>query len=52
MGIIGSTLQPFKATAFQAGKDFFDVTSEDLAGKWSVFFFYPADSAFRVPDRA
>ena len=25
MGIIGSTIKPFKATAFQAGKDFFDV---------------------------
>jgi peroxiredoxin (alkyl hydroperoxide reductase subunit C) len=49
MGIIGSTLQPFKATAFQAGKDFFDVTSEDLAGKWSVFFFYPADFTFVCP---
>ena len=24
MGIIGSTIKPFKATAFQAGKDFFD----------------------------
>jgi len=49
MGIIGSTIQPFKATAFQAGKDFFDVTNEDLAGKWSVFFFYPADFTFVCP---
>jgi len=49
MGIIGSTIQPFKATAFQAGKDFFEVTSEDLAGKWSVFFFYPADFTFVCP---
>lgn len=49
MGIIGSTLKPFKATAFQAGKDFFDVTDEDLKGKWSVFFFYPADFTFVCP---
>ncbi|HAW35053.1 MAG TPA: peroxiredoxin, partial [Erythrobacter sp.] len=26
MGIIGSQIKPFTATAFQAGKDFFDVT--------------------------
>ena len=49
MGIIGSTIQPFKATAFQAGKDFFDVTEADLAGKWAVFFFYPADFTFVCP---
>ena len=49
MGIIGSTIKPFKATAFQAGKDFFDVTNEDLAGKWAVFFFYPADFTFVCP---
>ncbi len=49
MGIIGSTIQPFKATAFQAGKDFFDVTDEDLKGKWAVFFFYPADFTFVCP---
>jgi len=49
MGIIGSTIQPFKATAFQAGKDFFDVTDEDVKGKWAVFFFYPADFTFVCP---
>ena len=49
MGIIGSQIKPFKATAFQAGKDFFDVTDEDLKGKWSVFFFYPADFTFVCP---
>jgi len=49
MGIIGSTIKPFTATAFQAGKDFFDVTDEDLKGKWSVFFFYPADFTFVCP---
>lgn len=49
MGIIGSTLKPFKATAFQAGKDFFDVTDADLKGKWTIFFFYPADFTFVCP---
>lgn len=49
MGIIGSTIKPFKATAFQAGKDFFEVTDEDVKGKWAVFFFYPADFTFVCP---
>ncbi|BBC74439.1 peroxiredoxin [Altererythrobacter sp. B11] len=49
MGIIGSTIKPFKATAFQTGKDFFDVTEKDLEGKWTVFFFYPADFTFVCP---
>ena len=49
MGIIGSTVQPFKATAFQAGKDFYDVTEADIAGKWAVFFFYPAYWTFVCP---
>jgi peroxiredoxin (alkyl hydroperoxide reductase subunit C) len=49
MGIIGSTIKPFKATAFQAGKDFFEVTDADVTGKWAVFFFYPADFTFVCP---
>ena len=49
MGIIGSEIKPFTATAFQAGKDFFDVTDEDVRGKWAVFFFYPADFTFVCP---
>ncbi len=49
MGIIGSEIVPFTATAFQAGKDFFDVTDADVKGKWSVFFFYPADFTFVCP---
>ncbi len=32
MGIIGSTIKPFKATAFKAGENFFDVTDEDRQG--------------------
>ncbi len=49
MGIIGSTIKPFNATAFQAGKNFFDVTDQDIAGKWAIFFFYPADFTFVCP---
>ena len=49
MGIIGSEIQPFKTTAFQAGKDFYEVSDADVKGKWSVFFFYPADFTFVCP---
>ena len=49
MVIIGSTIKPFKATAFQAGKDFFDVSDSDVKGDWAVFFFYPADFTFVCP---
>ena len=49
MGIIGSTIKPFKATAFKAGEKFFDVTDEDVKVKWSIFFFYPADFTFVCP---
>jgi peroxiredoxin len=48
MALIGSTLQPFKATAFKGGK-FLDVTDADVKGKWAVFFFYPADFTFVCP---
>lgn len=48
MALIGSTLQPFKATAFKEGK-FIDVTDADVKGKWAVFFFYPADFTFVCP---
>ncbi|RPF72788.1 alkyl hydroperoxide reductase subunit C [Aurantiacibacter spongiae] len=49
MGTIGTTIKPFKATAFKAGEDFFEVTDEDVKGKWAVFFFYPADFTFVCP---
>jgi NADH-dependent peroxiredoxin subunit C len=48
MSIINSTIKPFKATAFHNGK-FVDVSDADLKGKWSVFFFYPADFTFVCP---
>ena len=49
MGIIGSTIQPFTATAFKAGEKFYDVSEKDIEGKWAVFFFYPADFTFVCP---
>ncbi len=48
MGIIGSELKPFNATAYHQGK-FVDVSDADTKGKWSVFFFYPADFTFVCP---
>src|SRR3546814_20686788 len=48
MGIIGSSIKPSSATAYHQGK-FVPVTDADVAGKWAVFFFYPADSTFVCP---
>ena len=48
MSLINTQIKPFKATAYKAGK-FFDVTDADVKGKWSVFFFYPADFTFVCP---
>lgn len=46
--LINSEVKPFKTTAFKNG-EFVDVSSEDIKGKWSVFFFYPADFTFVCP---
>ena len=48
MSLINSEIKPFKATAYQQG-EFIDVSNETLKGKWSVFFFYPADFTFVCP---
>jgi peroxiredoxin len=48
MSIINTTIKPFKAQAYQNGK-FLEVTDASLKGKWSVFFFYPADFTFVCP---
>ena len=48
MPIIGSKLKPFTAQAYHQGK-FVEVSDTDTAGKWSVFFFYPADFTFVCP---
>ena len=46
--IINSKVPEFKVQAFH-NNDFRTVTEKDLAGKWSVFFFYPADFTFVCP---
>ena len=46
--IINSVIKPFKATAYHDG-EFVQITEQDLKGKWSVFFFYPADFTFVCP---
>ena len=40
--IINSQVPEFKVQAFQNGS-FKTVSSEDIKGKWAIFFFYPAD---------
>lgn len=46
--IINSQVPNFKLQAYH-NDDFKTVTQEDLKGKWSVFFFYPADFTFVCP---
>ena len=48
MSLINTEVKPFKATAYLDG-EFIDVTEADLKGKWSIFFFYPADFTFVCP---
>ncbi len=46
--IINSMLPEFKVQAYHNG-EFKTVTSEDVKGKWAIFFFYPADFTFVCP---
>lgn len=46
--IINSQVTNFKAQAYHEN-DFKTVTEADLKGKWSIFFFYPADFTFVCP---
>ncbi|MDR2384735.1 MAG: peroxiredoxin [Tannerella sp.] len=46
--IINSQLPEFKVQAYHNGS-FKTVTSQDVLGKWAVFFFYPADFTFVCP---
>ena len=48
MALINTTLKPFTAEAYKDGK-FLTVTDADVAGKWAIFFFYPADFTFVCP---
>jgi peroxiredoxin len=46
--LINTRLPEFKAQAYHRG-EFTTVTDKDLAGKWAIFFFYPADFTFVCP---
>ena len=48
MSLINTQIKPFRATAYHDG-EFVEVSDESVKGKWSVFFFYPADFTFVCP---
>ena len=48
MSVINTAIKPFSTTGFRNG-EFVDVTEADVAGKWAIFFFYPADFTFVCP---
>jgi peroxiredoxin (alkyl hydroperoxide reductase subunit C) len=48
MSLINTKIKPFKNQAFKNG-EFIEVTEKDTEGRWSVFFFYPADFTFVCP---
>ncbi len=48
MSMINKEVAEFKVNAFHEGS-FKTVTKENILGKWSVFFFYPADFTFVCP---
>ena len=48
MSMINKEINDFSVQAYQNG-EFRAVTKEEILGKWSVFFFYPADFTFICP---
>ena len=48
MALIGKEVESFVANAFHQDK-FITISKDDLLGKWSVLFFYPADFTFVCP---
>ena len=48
MSMINKEIDDFTVQAFH-NDDFETVTKDDVLGKWSVFFFYPADFTFVCP---
>lgn len=48
MALIGKKVEEFTAEAYHNG-EITKVTNESIKGKWSVFFFYPADFTFVCP---
>ena len=48
MNFLNQEIDDFKVQAYQDG-DTKEVTKADVLGKWSIFFFYPADFSFVCP---
>ena len=48
MSMINKEISDFSVMAFHKG-ECRTVTKKDVLGKWSVFFFYPADFTFVCP---
>ena len=48
MSLINKEVSDFTVQAYVNG-EFKEVKKEDILGKWSVFFFYPADFTFVCP---
>ena len=48
MSLINKRVNDFNVQAFVNG-EFKSVSKQDILGKWSVFFFYPADFTFVCP---
>ncbi len=48
MTLVNTEITPFRTNAVHNG-EFVTVSSDDLQGKWSVLFFYPADFTFVCP---
>ncbi len=48
MSLIGKEISDFSVQAYHEN-DFKTVTKADVLGKWSLFFFYPADFTFVCP---
>ncbi len=48
MSQIGKEVVDFKAEAY-INNEFKTITKADILGKWSIFFFYPADFTFVCP---
>ena len=48
MALINKQIKPFSATAYKNGT-FIPVSEADIAGKWAIFLFYPADFTFVCP---
>lgn len=46
--LINTKLFDFETDAYRKG-EFIKVKTEDVLGKWSIFFFYPADFSFVCP---